>query len=80
MNLETIILGFYNDDDVNFQIANFCISAAKFAIWTVRNAAKFNNETKITKCILKSLIINRTKQQTASGQNKEPWSKLQESL
>ena len=80
VNLETIILGFYNDDDVNFQIANFCISAAKFAIWTVRNAAKFNNETKITKCILKSLIINRTKQQTASGQNKEPWSKLQESL
>ena len=80
VNLETIILGLYQFDDVNYQIANFCISAAKFAIWSARNAVIFNNETKNTKCIMKSLIINRIKQQTASGQNIAQWSKLQECL
>ncbi len=76
VDIKTIVLGFYELQNINYQIANFCLSAAKSAIWNSRNIYKFDGRTKNPKYLFKSNVIYRIKQQRTADYDAEPWSRL----
>ena len=79
VNLKTIILGLQEDIyNTNLQIANFCLAAARSAIWTVRNSIKFDNLSKNTKVTFKTTVIGRIKQEISLNQNAQTWATLQD--
>ena len=81
VNLKTIILGMYEKDTPDINIVNFVLSAARYAIWLVRNRITFDQQRKNTHVVFKSLIISRINQQSTlnAGCNDE-WQQLKKCL